>query len=110
MMLTSSTGYGVSKFDNTSMPIENRTQTTKNLTCCPSTGLRSSAATMQRLRLELGTLTDDDLNLSLNKLYARAGLPNATVASLSAINDPANNMNVSSPSFGRFAAAVVPSS
>lgn len=96
MKLTSSTGYGVSKFDNTSMPIENRTQTTKNLTCCPLYWASLICCNYAEAKAELGTLTDDDLNMSLNKLYARAGLPNATVASLSGINDPANNMNVSS--------------
>ncbi len=47
-------------------------------------------------KAELGTLNDDDMNKTLNKLYARADLPAQTVASLSAINDDANNMGVSS--------------
>ena len=36
-------------------------------------------------KAELGTLTDEDLDISINKLYARAELPAQTVASLSAI-------------------------
>lgn len=47
-------------------------------------------------KAELGTLTDEDLDISINKLYIRAELPEQTVASLSSINDTANDMGVSS--------------
>ncbi|MBD5174963.1 MAG: RagB/SusD family nutrient uptake outer membrane protein [Bacteroidales bacterium] len=96
MALTSSTGYGVSKFDNTSMPLSNRTQTTQNITTCPIYWASLICCNYAEAKAELGTITDADLDLTINKLYARAGLPSVTVSSLSAINDKANNMGVSS--------------
>ena len=41
---------------------------------------------------ELGSCTQNDLNISVNKLRARVGMPNMTV---SPVADAANNMNVS---------------
>lgn len=96
MALTSSTGYGVSKFDNTSMPVANRTSTTRNITCAPLYWASLIYCNYAEAKAELGTLTDADLNLTVNKLYTRAGLPTTTVADLTAMNDPANNMGVSS--------------
>lgn len=92
--LSSSTGYLTRKFDNTDIPLDYRLQ--NNYTWAPVYWLSYIYCIYAEAKAELGTLTDADLNASINKLYARAGLPNQTVASLTAINDPANNMGVSS--------------
>lgn len=92
--LSSSTGYLVRKFDNTTIPVNFRTG--NNYTCAPVFWLSVIYLDYAEAKAELGTLSDADLNNTLNELYARAGLPAQTVASLSAINDPANDMNVSS--------------
>lgn len=94
--MTSSTGYGCSKFDNVKMPLKNRINIGQSYTCSPLYWASVVALNYAEAKAELGTLTDDDLNKTLNKLYARAELPAQTVASLSAINDDANNMGVSS--------------
>lgn len=94
--MDATTGYGVRKYDNTAMPVYNRITIGQNYTCGPIYWLSVVLCEFAEAKAELGTLTDADLNQSLNLLYARAGLPNQTVASLSGMNDPANNMNVSS--------------
>lgn len=96
MAMTSSTGYGVAKFDNTSLPIDDRQNTVKNYTCAPLYWGALICLNYAEAKAELGTLTDADMNLTLNKLYERAGLPDQTVASLTEMKDPANNMGVSS--------------
>lgn len=94
--MDATTGYGVRKYDNIEMPVYNRITIGQNYTCGPIYWLSVVLCEYAEAKAELGTLTDGDLNKSLNLLYARAGLPNQTVASLTAINDPANNMGVSS--------------
>lgn len=96
MQMTSASGYGVKKYDNINLPIVKRTSTAANYTSCPLYWGAVIACNFAEAKAELGTLTDADLAKSLNKLYKRAGLPDATVAGLSSINDPANNMGVSS--------------
>ena len=96
MAMTSSTGYGVAKFDNTSLPADTRKNTTRNYTCAPLYWGALICLNYAEAKAELGTLTNADLDNTLNKLYARAGLPAQTVESLSAMNDDANNMGVSS--------------
>lgn len=96
MQSTSSSGYGISKYDNVKIPVNYRSTAAKNYTCCPLYWGSVIALNLAEAKAELGTLTDADLDNTLNKLYARADLPAQTVASLTAINDPANNMNVSS--------------
>lgn len=92
--LSSSTGYLIRKFDNTEIPVNFRTG--NNYTCAPVFWLSVIYCDYAEAKAELGTLTDADLNKTINKLYARAGLPAQTVAGLSSMNDPANDMNVSS--------------
>lgn len=96
MQMTSTTGYGIKKFDNVNMPSDYRKNTTKNYTCPPVYWGAVICLNYAEAKAELGTLTDQDMNRTLNKLYARASLPDQTVASLTAIEDPANNMGVSS--------------
>lgn len=95
MPMTSSTGYGVSKYDNTALEVAERT-TIHNTVCAPIYWYSVILLENAEAKAELGTLTDADMNKTLNRLYARAELPAQTVASLSSMNDPANNMNVSS--------------
>lgn len=93
--MTSSTGYGVSKYDNTELPVADR-RTIYNTVCAPIYWYSVILLENAEAKAELGTLTDADLNRTLNLLYKRAQLPAQTVASLSSMNDPANNMGVSS--------------
>jgi hypothetical protein len=94
--MTSTTGYGVAKYDNCSFPVAYRSQINKNYSCAPLYWLAVIYLNYAEAKAELGTLTDADLDMTINKLYARAELPSQTVASLTSMNDPANNMNVSS--------------
>lgn len=96
MQMTSSSGYGVSKYDNVNMPVNYRSTAAKNYTCSPLYWGAVVCLNYAEAKAELGTLSNEDINKTLNKLYARADLPDQTVASLSAIDDPANNMGVSS--------------
>lgn len=93
--MTSSTGYGVSKYDNTADLLADR-RTTRNIVCAPIYWYSVILLENAEAKAELGTLTDADLNKTLNLLFARAELPNATVASLSSMGDPANTTGVSS--------------
>lgn len=93
--MTSSTGYGVSKYDNTALSVADR-RTVRNTVCAPIYWYSVVLLENAEAKAELGTLTDADLNKTINLLYKRAELPNQTVASLSGMNDPANNMNVNS--------------
>jgi len=95
MSMTSSTGYGVSKYDNTALPADKRI-TTLNTVCAPIYWYSVILLENAEAKAELGTLTDADMDKTLNLLYDRAELPRQTVASLSKMNDPANDMNVSS--------------
>ena len=94
--MTSSSGYGVRKYDNVNLPYNNRVTTGQNFTSGPFYWGAVIALNYAEAKAELGTLNDNDMNMTLNKLYARAGLPDQTVSSLSSMNDPANNMGVSS--------------
>lgn len=94
--MNSSSGFGVAKYDNIHLPVSARNMSSQNYTSAPIFWLSYIYCNYAEAKAELGTLTDADLNLTINKLYKRAGLPEQTVAGLSAINDPANNMNVSS--------------
>lgn len=93
MEMTSSTGYGVSKYDNVDLPLDNRTQTVKNYTCAPIYWLEVVFCNYAEAKAELGTITDADLDKTINKLYARAGLP-ALKANVG-FSDPANKWGVS---------------
>lgn len=94
--MTSSSGYGVRKYDNPDMPADERVTTAKNFTSCPLYWGAVVCLNYAEAKAELGTLDDNDMNMTLNKLYARAGLPDQTVSSLTSMNDPDNNMGVSS--------------
>ncbi|MCM1222488.1 MAG: RagB/SusD family nutrient uptake outer membrane protein, partial [Lachnospiraceae bacterium] len=92
--IRANTGYTVKKYDNITIPIDYRHQS--NYTSAPLYWLSVIYCNYAEAKAELGTLNDNDLNNTINKLYARAELPAQTVASLTSMKDPANNMNVSS--------------
>lgn len=93
---TSWTGYGVAKYDNFNLEREARTEIGKCYTDAPIYWIAVIYLDYAEAKAELGTISDDDLNKTINKLNARAGLPAVTKASLESMNDPANNMGVSS--------------
>ncbi len=91
MPMTSLTGYGICKFNNLEMPYD-YTSTIKNYTCAPLYWGAYVAMNYVEAKAELDKLTDADLNKTVNKLFARAGLPATTVEEMKNMNDPANNM------------------
>lgn len=94
--MTSTTGYGVWKYNNLSISLSDATTANKNYTDCPLYWGAQFGLALAEAKAELGSLTDADLTTALGKVYERAGLPVPTVASLSAINDPENKAGVSS--------------
>lgn len=93
MEQTSSTGYGVAKYDNGSIPLAYRNQTNSNYTQAPIYWLSVVYLNYAEACAELGSITQADLDKSINLLKERAGLPhlNVTVG----FSDPANIHNVS---------------
>ena len=94
--LASVTGYTIKKFTNPGMTYDESTLDGQNFTNAPVYWLAVVLLDYAEAKAELGTLDDNDINNTLNKLYARAGLPAQTKASLESMNDDANNMGVSS--------------
>lgn len=90
---TSSTGYGVLKYDNATIPLNYRNQTSQNYTHAPLYWLAIIYLNYAEACAELGTITQDDLNKTINLLRDRAGLPHLTIAV--GFSDPANNHGVS---------------
>lgn len=93
MEQTSSTGYGVSKYDNGTIPLAFRNQTSSNYTHAPIFWLAVVYLNYAEACAELGSVTQSELDNSINLLKDRAGLPHlsATVG----FSDPANNHGVS---------------
>lgn len=90
---TSTTGYGVAKYDNwDDISVTDRNNIGKQYTDCPLYWLSVVYLDFAEAKAELGTLSQSDLDNSINKLQARAGLPGLTT---SPDADPANNMGVS---------------
>ena len=94
--LASNTGYTIKRFVNPGMSYDDCTTDGRNATCAPIYWMAEIYLALAEAKAELGTLTDADLNITINKLFKRAELPARTVAELNAINDPANNAGVSS--------------
>lgn len=90
---TTSTGYGIAKFDNPNeLSVDDRNNINKQYTDCPLYWISVIYLNFAEAKAELGSLTQTDLNNSINKLQARAGLPDMTTTPDA---DPANNMKVS---------------
>ncbi len=92
MATTSSTGYGVSKFDNGTIATNYRQNTQSNYTDAPVIWLAVIYLNYAEACAELGACTQADLDISINKLRDRAGMPHLTTIPEA---DPANNMGVS---------------
>ncbi|WP_321333649.1 RagB/SusD family nutrient uptake outer membrane protein [uncultured Bacteroides sp.] len=92
MEMTSSTGYGVAKYDNGSIPTMYRNQTSSNYTHAPLFWLAVIYLNYAEACAELGTITQSDLNNTINLLKDRAGLQHLSVTV--GFHDPANKENV----------------
>jgi SusD family. len=89
-LTTSSSGYGVLKFDTNEIPVAYRPEGGKNYTDAPIFWLAEILLNHAEACVELG---DNAAAVnSINKLRARAGMPNLTTSPAA---DPANNMGVS---------------
>ena len=86
--MTVSTGYGITKFDEPETESKYRQATNGNSTDGPIFWLAEILLNHAEACAELGK--DADATTSINKLRARAGMPNLKLQ-----NDPANNMGVS---------------
>ena len=85
---TVSTGYGITKFDEPATPSQYRQATNGNETDGPIFWLAEILLNHAEACAELGD--EAGATASINKLRARAGMPNLKLQ-----NDPANNMDVS---------------
>lgn len=94
MAMTSSTGYGVCKYDNPALAERDRNQTGGNFTHAPIFWISVVYLEYAEACAELGTITQADLDRSINLLRDRAGLPHLNVNP--GFDDPANKMGVSS--------------
>ncbi len=90
---TSTTGYGIAKYDNwKELSVDERNNIGKQYTDAPIYWLSVIYLNYAEAKAELGELTQGDLDKTINKLQERAGLP---AMSLTPAADPANDMNVS---------------
>ena len=78
--MTSSTGYTVSKYDNVDLEMTYRETGGRNYTSCPLFWLAEVYLNYAEAKAELGTITNTDLDNTINKLKDRAGLPHITTA------------------------------
>lgn len=92
--LTSGTGYIVKKFYDPTLTDYQLKTIGQNITQCPIFSYAPVLLAYAEAKAELGTITQDDLDKTVNALNKRVGLPGDL--SLNPEADPANNMNVSS--------------
>lgn len=90
--MQSSTGYTVRKFYTPLLTNYQLETIGQNITQCPLYSLAPVLLAYAEAKAELGTITQDDLDKTVNALNGRAGLP---AMSLNPEADPANNMDVS---------------
>ncbi|MDE6269103.1 MAG: RagB/SusD family nutrient uptake outer membrane protein [Muribaculaceae bacterium] len=90
--LTSATAYTVRKFYTDKLSDYFLKTIGQNTTSAPIFWLAKVMLEYAEAKAELGTLTQADLDATINKLQARAGLPAMTISPAA---DPANNMGVS---------------
>lgn len=90
--MTSSTGYTIRKYDNLSLEKYYRTNTTTGYTDAPLYWYAVVLLNNAEAKAELGTISQTDLDRTINPLLHRAGLPSM---SLYPEADPGNNMNIS---------------
>lgn len=96
--ITSTTGYTICKYVNPNSPMSQTVNANTNLTCAPLYWLARTYTEYLEARAELGQLDDADVTRCIKPLWERAGIDtsNLSKAYLEGMNDPANNMNVSS--------------
>lgn len=94
----SMTGYGVSKFDNWTMTSDEAQTANKGYTCAPLMWGARLYLGIAEAKAENGTLTDADVAKYIKPLWDRASIDtgNLSKAWLENINDPNNDMGVSS--------------
>lgn len=91
--MTSATGYTIGKFDDpAAFELYYRQNIGTNYTDAPIFWLAPVYLAYAEAKAELGTIAQSDLDNTINKLQARAGLPAMTTAPAV---DPANDMGVS---------------
>lgn len=96
--MTSSSAFGVAKFDNINLPLNNRKNDGQNYTSAPIYWASYIACNYAEAMAELGKFDQAAFNKSIKKLYERAGLGDIVTGPdyLANIADPDNNMGVSS--------------
>ncbi len=92
MVSTSSTGYGICKYDNADFILDRRNQTGGNQSDAPIFWLAEILLNYAEACAEMGNCSKADLDKSINLLRARAGMPALAVEPVA---DPANNHGVS---------------
>lgn len=93
--MTSSTGYTIFKFDNQTLESYYRTNTNTGYTDAPLYWYSVILLNYAEAKAELGTITQEDLDKSVNLIQKRAfGNDNAKITLIPAA-DPANNHGVS---------------
>lgn len=90
--MASSTGYGIRKFDDPTLDFAYRTVANSNYTDAPLFWYAVILLNDAEALTELGIVTQDDLDATVNLLEHRAGLPGLT---LKPLRDPANSVGVS---------------
>jgi hypothetical protein len=90
---TSSSGYRIIKYDNPDLPMPERNQTNANQTDAPLFWLPVIYLNYAEAAAESGTLTQSDLDKTINRLRDRARLPHLTLDV--GFHDPANNSGLS---------------
>lgn len=96
MNMVSRSGYGICKYDNLEVPYDYATVANKAYTCAPLYWGARVVLDYLEARAETDALTGDDVTNYLTPIFTRAGLPAPTLAYLDGVNDPANDMGVSS--------------
>lgn len=91
--LISSTGYLVTKFTNPTITGNDLTQINANFINAPIFWLAEVYLNFAEAAAELGTITQTEVNNSINKLRARAGVANLDITNIAA--DPKRDSDVS---------------
>lgn len=96
--LTSTTGYTIKKYINPGASYDATIKNGANSECAPIYWLAYTYCDYLEARAELGELTDGDITKCMKPLWERAKIDtsNLSKAYLESMNDPANNMGVSS--------------
>lgn len=96
--LKSTTGYTICKYVNPNIPLAMVVNANTNFTCAPIYWLANIYCDYLEARAELKEITDADITRCVKPLWDRAKIDTSKLnkAYLENMNDPANNMNVSS--------------